>query len=112
MTDAAAQERAHAIFDPIAAEYLERPDVDIGAMFGSEGLRVRSKVFALVSYDGRLMLKLPADRVGELEGEDGIERMVMRERPMKEWLTVPIEAADRWSPLIAEAHAFVDSITP
>ena len=52
MTDAAAQERAHAIFDPIAEGYLERPDVDIGPMFGSEGLRVRGKVFAFVGYRG------------------------------------------------------------
>ena len=43
---------------------------------------------------------------------DGIERMVMRERAMREWLTRAVEAADRWPPLIAEAYAFVDSITP
>ena len=39
MKDEAERERAHAIFDPIAQRYLEREGVDIGAMFGSEGLR-------------------------------------------------------------------------
>ena len=82
-------ERAHAILDPIAAEYLERPGVDIGVMFGSEGLRIRGKVFAFVGFQGALALKLPAERVDELDGEDGMQRMVMRERAMREWLTVP-----------------------
>ncbi|GAA1977979.1 hypothetical protein [Microbacterium pumilum] len=112
MTDAAAEMRAHEIFDPIADEFLAMPDVDIGPMFGSEGLRVRGKVFACLTSQGLLMLKLPAERVDELDGAHGIERMVMRERAMREWLTVPVETSDRWHPLIGEAHAFVDSITP
>lgn len=111
-TDPAAMQRAHAALDPIAAEYLERPDVDVGVMFGSEGLRVRGKVFAFVSFQGALALKLPADRVDELDGTDGIARMVMRDRPMREWLTVSVDESDRWRSLIGEAYAFVDSITP
>ena len=110
--DAAAMERAHAILDPIAADFLERPGVDVGVMFGSEGLRIRGKVFAFVSFQGALALKLPAERVDELAGDDGMQRMVMRERAMREWLTVPADAAERWAPLIAEAYAFVDEITP
>ena len=55
-------------------------------MFGSEGLRVRGKVFAFVSSQGALTLKLPAERVDELDGARALERMVMRERPMREWL--------------------------
>lgn len=112
MTDAAAIARAHEIFDPLAAEYLARPGVDIGPMFGSEGLRIRGKVFGFVGYRGSMVVKLPADRVDELDGVDGMERMVMRERAMREWMLVPPEAADRWGPLLAEAFAFVDAITP
>ena len=112
MADPAVMERAHAILDPIAEQYLERPDVDIGVMFGSEGLRVRGKVFAFITSRGVLALKLPQQRVDELDGDAGIARMVMRERAMREWVTVPIEAADRWQPLVDEAHAFVDAITP
>jgi hypothetical protein len=111
-TGAAAKDRAHAILDPIAADYLALPDVDMGRMFGSEGLRIRGKVFAFVSYKGDLALKLPADRVDQLDGESGIARMVMRERSMREWLTVPADESSRWGPLVAEAYAFVDSITP
>jgi len=111
-THAAAKDRAHTILDPIAADYLALPDVDIGPMFGSAGLRIRGKVFAFVSVKGDLALKLPAGRVDQLDGEAGIARMVMRERAMREWLTVPADEGERWGPLVAEAYAFVDSITP
>jgi hypothetical protein len=112
MSDPAAMERAHAILDPIAEEYLTRPGVDIGVMFASEGLRVRGKVFAFVNSKGALALKLPEARVDELDAEDGVDRMVMRERSMREWLTVSADSPERWRPLVAEAYAFVDSITP
>jgi TfoX/Sxy family transcriptional regulator of competence genes len=111
--DAEILERAHALFDPVAARYLERPDVDIGAMFGSQGLRVRGKVFAFVGHLGGLVVKLPEARVTELAEQGAAERMVMRERPMREWTTVDVEAgAQRWDDLIGEAFAYLDEITP
>ncbi len=112
MTDAAAVAQAHSIFDPLIAGYLSRPDVDIGPMFGSEGVRVRGKVFAFVGHRGAMVLKLPAARVDELDGADGLERMVIRERVMREWIIVPATAAEQWEPLLAEAFAYVDEITP
>lgn len=110
MTDGSA--RAHAIFDPLAEAYLKIPGVDIGSMFGSEGLRIRGKVFAFVGHRGAMVVKLPAPRVDELDGNNGMERMIMRERAMREWMLVPVDAEDRWGPLLAEAFAFVDDITP
>jgi hypothetical protein len=112
MADPAAMERAHAILDSIAEEQLALPGVDIGVMFAGVGLRVRGKVFAFITSHGLLALKLPAQRVDELDGDQGIARMVMRERAMREWVTVPVQAAERWQLLVAEAHAFVDAITP
>jgi hypothetical protein len=112
-TDATTLERAHAIFDPIAARFLERPDVDIGPMFGSEGLRVRGKIFAFVGHLGGLVVKLPEARVTELAEQGVAERMVMRERAMREWATVSVDAgAQRWDDLIGEAFAYLDEITP
>lgn len=110
MTDDGAHARE--VFDEIAAEYLTRPGVDIGPMFGSEGLRIRGKVFAFQGYRGALVVKVPKDRADELEGHDGVERMVMRERPLKEWVFVQPEATHRWAALISEAYDFVDEITP
>ena len=112
-TDAAILEKAHTIFDPIAARFLERPDVDIGAMFGSEGLRVRGKIFAFVGHLGGLVVKLPEARVTALAGQGVAERMVMRERATREWATVSVDAgAQRWDDLIGEAFAYLDEITP
>ena len=113
MKDAATLEQAHAIFDPIAARLLERPEVDIGAMFGSEGLRVRGKVFGFVGHLGGLVVKLPEARVTELAEQGVAARMIMRDRPMREWATVSVEAGpQRWDDLISEALAYLDEITP
>lgn len=112
MTDAAAVERAHAIFDPIAAEYLARPDVDIGPMFGSEGLRIRGKVFAFVGYRGALVVKVPEARADELVAAGQVDRMEMRGRAMREWVLVGPERAAAWAALMADAFAYVDEITP
>lgn len=103
---------SYAIFDPIVAEWTARPDVALGAMFGSEGLNVRGKVFAFVTFAGELMVKLPESRVGELAEANEAQPAVMRGRPMREWATVGTDAADRWAPLVAEAFAHVDAITP
>ncbi|MBN9176746.1 MAG: hypothetical protein J0I43_05190 [Microbacterium sp.] len=103
---------ADEVFEEIAALYLAHEDVDIGPMFGSEGLRVRGKVFAFQGHRGGLIAKLPEARVTELEAGGRAERMVMRERAMREWVFVGADAADLWPDVVAEAFAFVDEITP
>lgn len=103
--------RPHEQFDAIAAEYLTRDGVDIGPMFGSEGLRIRGKVFAFLVKDG-IIAKLPEDRVTELEAGGRAQRMIMRERTMREWVHVPDDAADLWPGVVDEAFTFVDAITP
>ncbi|WP_312678061.1 hypothetical protein [Microbacterium sp.] len=110
--DADAQERAHEIFDPIVQRLLTRADVDLGPMFGVEGVRVRGKVFACIGYDADLMLKLPRNRIDDLEAEGIARRVVMRGRVMKEWAFVDAAHAQTWPGLVDEAHAFVDEITP
>ncbi|WP_315551724.1 hypothetical protein [Microbacterium aurum] len=112
MRDPEAHERAHDVFDPIAQRLQSRPDVDMGPMFGVEGLRVRGKVFACIGYDADLMLKLPRERVDALESAGLARRVVMRERAMKEWAYVDASHAELWEGLVAEALAFVDDITP
>lgn len=108
MTDA----MARALFDPIADAYLSREDVDMGPMFGSEGLRIRGKVFAFVGHRGDLIAKLPEERVTELETSGVGERMVIRERALREWVLVGPERAELWRPIVDEAFAFVDAVTP
>lgn len=66
MVDRDAMERGRAIFDPIAERECALPGVDIGRMFGTEGLRIRAKVYAFVVHNGSLVVKLPEKRVGDL----------------------------------------------
>lgn len=103
---------APAVFDAIAQNLFTRPDVDMGPMFGSEGMRVRGKVFAFMGYRGSLVVKVPQARADELAREPGIERMVMRERPLREWVMAGPEVTDRWASLVEEAYAYLDEITP
>jgi hypothetical protein len=112
MKDEEGVARAHAIFDPVAAGYLTRPGVDIGPMFGSQGLRIRGKVFAFIGHRGQLVIKVPEARASEAVAEGTAERMVIRDREMREWLTVSRGAHKMWESLIAEAYAYVDEVTP
>jgi TfoX/Sxy family transcriptional regulator of competence genes len=112
MTDDAARKRAHAIFDPLAEPYLQRDGVDFGPMFGSEGLRIRGKVFAFVGYRGSLVVKVPEHRADLLVEQGVAERMEMRGRPMREWLVIDTDRAEHWQPLLAEAYAYLDEISP
>lgn len=105
--------RSRKVFDPIAEQHCRLPGIEIGRMFGTEGLRVREKVYAFVVHNGSLVVKLPEQRIGELVAAGEAGPMIMRGRPMREWAEVPIEAgADRWAHLVEEARVFVDAITP
>jgi TfoX/Sxy family transcriptional regulator of competence genes len=110
--DAAAVERGDARLATLAEPYLALPDVDWGRMFSAEGLRVRGKVFALVNHAGRLMVKIPESRADELVADGSVQRMVMREREMREWVELDYDAGDAaWASLLAEAHTYLDEIT-
>ena len=108
------REVAHERLEGLAAEFLAKPDVDWGRMFGTIGLRVRGKVFAVAVYDGGLMVKIPEARADELVDEGSeITRMVMRGREMREWVVAPMDASDGvWRGLLQDAYAYLDEITP
>ncbi|MGR2753311.1 hypothetical protein [Agromyces arachidis] len=91
-----------------AADLVDRADVSVGRMFGSEGYSVRGKLFAFVAGDGDLVVKLPEARIAEL----GLGPMVMRGRPMREWAVVPLSRDEEWAAITADALAFVDETTP
>ena len=104
-------ERARAVerLADVGRDLLARPDVSMTRMFGSEALSVRGKMFAFASNAGDLVVKLSEQRFDEL----GLDNMVMRGRPMREWAVVPYDAGeDRWREIVGEAHGFVGAISP
>jgi hypothetical protein len=99
--------------EKIAEPYLAKPGVAWGRMFSSPGLSVRGKIFAVVNNAGNLMVKVPEARADAMESARTATRMVMRGREMREWVEMtPEQGEPAWEELLAEAYAYVDSITP
>lgn len=113
MTRNERQQAGHARLEELALEHLGLPGVDWGRMFGSVGLRVRGKVFAVAAHAGGLLIKVPETHADALVEAGVAERMVMGGVPRREWVLVPDEADDAtWSEQLDAAFAYVDSITP
>ncbi len=75
--------------------------------FGSGALKVKNKIFAMISSRGEFVLKLPKERIAELIAKgSGQYFSAGRGRPMKEWIVVTA-AQTQWGDLANEAHQFV-----
>ncbi len=115
VTDAERQaaDAARARLERLAQPYLDRPGVTWGRMFSTDGLGIRGKIFAVVPHAGGLMAKVPEARADALVAARLAERMVMREREMREWVVMPDAASDAdWVALLDDAYAYLDRITP
>jgi hypothetical protein len=79
-----------------------------GKGFGSGGLKAKDKMFACLTPDQALLLKLPAARVKALVAAG--EGRPFEPRPgrvMKEWVLVRPDAGADWLGLAREAMDFV-----
>lgn len=80
--------------------------VTAGRLFASYGLKVDGKIFAMFGR-GRLVVKLPKERVDEMVGAGKAERFNPGHgRVMKEWAAFQGEEA-KWMELAREAYKFV-----
>ncbi len=103
-------------FAIVIEELLNNPGVtpppdDSGTKkkFGSSGLRVHNKIFAML-VKGKLVLKLPGRRVeGLIASGDGAPFESGQGRVMKEWVTIEPTSQEEWLPLAREAMEFVAS---
>ena len=79
--------------------------------FGSNGLRMNGRVFAMLSSDKRLILKLPRTRVEALVSSgDGVQFDPRHDgRLMKEWLVLNPTSKKSWLELAKEAIEFTSS---
>jgi hypothetical protein len=77
-----------------------------GSGFGRSSLRFRGRIFAML-VRGRLVLKLPAQRVSDLvDSGDGVPFDANKGTPMREWLSLDPESKLDWLALAQEALAF------
>jgi len=83
-----------------------------GKGFGSSALKVDGKIFAMVSSEGQLVVKLPKKRVDELVTSSAGKRFEPRPgKPMTEWLVVTA-SRENWTKLAKEACEFVSGGKP
>ncbi len=97
-------------FRKIRDRLVADPGVGEGTGFGSNpGLRVGTKIFAILGRGDELVVKLPKERVDELVDTGVGARFDPRRdgRLMREWATIPARHARRWAGLAEEALAFV-----
>ncbi|MBI3970860.1 MAG: hypothetical protein HY332_06185 [Chloroflexi bacterium] len=93
-------------FATVVAAFASDPTVDRGRMFGSVGLKVNGKVFAML-VKGALVAKLPRHRVDALVAAgDGTYFDPGHGKLMKEWVAVSGDAPS-WIDLAREAYGFV-----
>jgi hypothetical protein len=104
-----AAEQAVRRFEDVVDGLLGSPGVTPprgGSGFGRSALRWENKIFAML-VRGRLVLKLPADRVDALvSGGDGAHFDANKGTPMKEWFSLDPESGLAWLPLAQEALDF------
>lgn len=83
-----------------------RVTVGEGKGFGSGGLKVDGKLFALLSSRGQFVAKLPKQRVNDLVAQGKGERFDPGHgRLMQEWIA--LRGAGDWVALAREARKFV-----
>ena len=100
---------ADQLFDAVASDQLAESGVAEAKMFGSPGLKLGRKFFACLT-GGRLVVKLPAERVDALAAAGGAERFDPgMGRRMREWAAVEPGGAHDWVALAREARAFVSA---
>ena len=77
-----------------------------GGGFGRSALRFQNKIFAMF-VRGRLVVKLPAERVEELiAAGEGVHFDANKGTPMREWLSLDPDSARPWLALATEALDF------
>jgi len=77
-----------------------------GSGFGRSTIRYQGKIFVML-VRGRLVLKLPTQRVDELVAAgDGVHFDANKGTPMKEWLSLDPDSGQAWLPLAREALDF------
>lgn len=103
-----AEERFRSLVEAFAGEPgVTLPGQSPARGFGSDALKVHGAIFAMLVY-GQLVVKLPAARVQALV-DDGTGQPFTagKNRPMREWVVVPVERHEVWEGLAREALSFV-----
>jgi hypothetical protein len=93
-------------FERVVATLATEPGVTLGKAFHNPGLKVGSKLFAMLHPDG-LVVKLPEARCSELLANGAVGPFDRGQgTPMREWVTVAGSDTRRWTSYAREALSF------
>jgi TfoX/Sxy family transcriptional regulator of competence genes len=94
-------------YQKITEHFAGKSGVETGRMFGSEGLKISGKVFAM-DVKEKLVVKLPAARANLLV-TDGSARLFDpgHGRLLKEWVEVDVASKLDWLALAVESFTYV-----
>jgi len=102
------QERYHELVDDLVGVPGVTPPRG-GSGFGRGTLKFEGRIFAML-VRGRLVLKLPEERVSALiAAGEGLNFDANKGTPMREWLSLDPESGLAWEPLAREALDFARS---
>jgi TfoX/Sxy family transcriptional regulator of competence genes len=94
-------------FAAIRAREAGDPEVSTSRMFGTECLKVKSKVYAM-EFKGDLVVKLSKTRAATLVSEGRAQVFDPGHgRPMKQWIAVSPDGGLDWAELVEEAKSIV-----
>ena len=101
------------LYNTLAEELSSHPTTTISSMFGMPCLKVKGKAFASL-WKNSLVIKVGQPRVQALlKAKTGLPFDPSGlNRPMKEWVMVPLPATNatkKWLALAHEARTFVES---
>jgi hypothetical protein len=90
----------------VVATLATEPGVTLGKAFHSPGLKIGTKLFAMLHRDG-LVVKLPEARCRELRASGAVGPFDRGQgTPMREWVTVTEPDTRRWTSYAREALSF------
>jgi hypothetical protein len=104
-------EQADPRYEDLIDDLMGEPGVTPpqGRGFGRSAVRFNGKIFVMF-VRGRLVLKLPEDRVDEMIATGhGVRFDANKGTPMREWLSLDPASEQPWLPLATEALSFARS---
>ena len=106
-SDGDPSDEARDLYDELTDDLLYDPAIGRATMMGHPCVRLAGRFLA--SYDeqaGRLVVKLPRERVTELVEDGDGDPFAPAGRIFREWVSIPTTDRELWQTLLAEAVDF------
>jgi hypothetical protein len=97
---------ARDLYDELTDDLLYDPAIGRSTMMGYPCVRLAGRFLASYDNAGRLVVKLPEDRVVELVQAGTAEQFAPAGKVFREWVAIATVDRDLWQTLLTEAVTF------